>query len=71
METDFIPCRPEFLTKDWLMMVLNQYRSIKEQSLIRCDDGDDDGDGVMMVMIIVINQYRNNYAYDNETGLQL
>ena len=71
METDFIPCRPEFLTKDWLMMVLNQYRSIKEQSLIRCDDGDDDGDGVMMVMIIVINQYRSNYAYDNETGLQL
>ena len=67
METDFIPCRPEFLTKDWLMMVLNQYRSIKEQSLIRCDDGD----GVMMVMIIVINQYRSNYAYDNETGLQL
>ena len=65
METDFIPCRPEFLTKDWLMMVLNQYRSIKEQSLIRCDDGDDDGDGVMMVMIIVINQYRSNYAYDN------
>ena len=71
METDFIPCRPEFLTKDWLLLVLNQYRSIKEQSLIRCDDGDDDGDGVMMVMIIVINQYRSNYAYDNETGLQL
>jgi len=35
METDFIPCRPEFLTKDWLMMVLNQYRSLKDQSLIR------------------------------------
>jgi len=38
METDFIPCRPEFLTKDWLMMVLNQYRSLKQQSLIRCPD---------------------------------
>ena len=44
METDFIPCRPEFLTKDWIMMVLNQYRSLKDQSLIRWSLDDSDFD---------------------------
>jgi len=32
---NFIPTRPEFLTKDWLLMVINQYRDIKQLSLLR------------------------------------
>jgi len=32
---NFIPTRPEFLTKDWVMMVINQYRDIKHLSLLR------------------------------------
>eukprot|EP00092_Neocalanus_flemingeri_P035047 GFUD01038135.1.p1 GENE.GFUD01038135.1~~GFUD01038135.1.p1 ORF type:complete len:443 (+),score=177.57 GFUD01038135.1:147-1475(+) len=32
---NFIPTRPEFLTKDWVLMVINQYRDIKHLSLLR------------------------------------
>lgn len=32
---NFIPTRPEFLTKDWVLMVINQYRDIKQLSLLR------------------------------------
>ena len=35
METDFIPTTPEFITKDWLVMVINQYRRVHQQSLLR------------------------------------
>lgn len=35
---NFIPTRPEFLTKDWLLMVINQYRDIKHLSLLRCPE---------------------------------
>ena len=59
METDFIPCRPEFLTKDWLMMVLNQYRSLKEQSLIRWlnhqRDYDKESEFFVMLWIVIFN----------------
>ena len=34
---NFIPTRPEFLTKDWVLMVINQYRDIKQLSLLRLD----------------------------------
>jgi len=32
---NFIPTRTEFLTKDWVLMVINQYRDIKHLSLLR------------------------------------
>jgi len=35
---NFIPTRPEFLTKDWVLMVINQYRDIKHLSLLRCPE---------------------------------
>jgi len=35
MEENFIPRRPEFLTKEWLLLVINQFRNIKNLSLIR------------------------------------
>jgi len=35
MENDFIPTTPEFITKDWLVMVINQYRRLHQQSLLR------------------------------------
>lgn len=35
LSTDFIPMEPEEITADWLFEVINQYRILKELSLVK------------------------------------
>jgi len=35
---NFIPTRPEFITKDWVLMIINQFRGIKNLSLLKTPD---------------------------------
>jgi len=59
MEENFIPTRPEFLTKEWLLLVINQYRSIKKLSLLRSPD--DIRDVVSTPHTLANNVFSNSY----------
>ncbi len=38
LSTDFIPMEPEEITAEWLFEVINQYRQLREMSLVKSPD---------------------------------